>query len=122
MKTLVLSILALFILTVSNAGNNESKIETKSESNLSITPSVELNGSITDFNSSETLVGVEVQIEGTNLKTYTDFDGNFSFENIIPGNYKIVASYISYEKNTVNIDATTLDSDKNINIKMATSN
>jgi len=61
---------------------------------------------VTDKSSSEALVGVEVQIEGTNQKVYTDFDGKFTFCNLKPGEYKLVASYISYEKNVVeHIDA-----------------
>lgn len=64
-------------------------------------------GTVTDFNTGETLVGVEVELVGTNQKVYTDFDGNFAFENIVPGEYNITANYISYEKQTIenqNID------------------
>lgn len=64
-------------------------------------------GTVTDVKTGETLVGVEVELEGTDQKVYTDFDGNFSFENIIPGEYNITANYISYEKYTIenqNID------------------
>ena len=32
--------------------------------------------------------------------TYTDFDGKFTFENIKPGEYKLVTNYISYKKGT----------------------
>lgn len=122
MKKLVFSIIALCIVVISTANNNETKTETPNETSSEVISNVELTGCIIDSKSSETLVGVEVQIEGTDLKTYTNFDGNFSFENVKPGKYKIVASYISYEKNIVeNIEAK-LDSKNNIAIKMASSN
>ena len=57
-----------------------------------------VSGTIADENSGESLVGVEVKIEGTDLKTYTDFDGKFTFKNVKPGDYKLTANYISYEK------------------------
>lgn len=59
-----------------------------------------ISGVITDSVSGEQLAGVEVKIEGTDTKTYTDFDGNFSFKGMVPGEYKLVTTYISYEKTT----------------------
>ena len=67
----------------------------KKAENQPIEPS--LTGVITDAQTGETLAGVEVSIEGTNLKTYTNFDGEFSFKNIKPGDYKIATKYVSYE-------------------------
>jgi len=66
------------------------------------------------------LVGVEVKIEGTDMKTYTDFDGNFSFNNLKPGEYKVVTSYISYQKKTdvVNISS----KENNLKVKLEASN
>jgi len=67
---------------------------------------ITLSGIVVDSQTKETLAGVEVTIEGTNLKTYTDFEGNFSFDNIQPGNYKVVTKYVSYnavESRTVSI-------------------
>ena len=57
-----------------------------------------INGTVTDVNTGETLVGVEVKLEGTEKKTYTDFDGHFEFNEVLPGKYDISANYISYEK------------------------
>jgi len=62
---------------------------------------ISLSGRVLDLTSGETLTGVEVELEGTGLKTYTDLDGNFLFENIRPGTYNIVASFISYEKSLI---------------------
>jgi len=68
---------------------------------------VTVYGTVTDAKTGESLVGVEVQLEGTDMKVYTDFDGQFSFEDILPGEYDISAKYISYEKQKIekqNID------------------
>lgn len=57
-----------------------------------------LSGIVSDATTGETLVGVEVSLEGTKFKTYTNFDGEFSFAGIKPGSYKVITSYVSYEK------------------------
>jgi hypothetical protein len=63
--------------------------------------SVTLMGKVVDFTSGESLTGVEVSIEGTDFKAYTDFDGNFEFKDVKPGNYNVIASYISYNNSLV---------------------
>ena len=79
-----------------------------------------LSGSIVDEKSGESLVGVEIKIEGTDMKTYTDFDGNFAFENVKPGEYKLLTNYISYQQNSKEL---TLNSNENnIKIKLQSSN
>ncbi|WP_347838992.1 carboxypeptidase-like regulatory domain-containing protein [uncultured Draconibacterium sp.] len=62
---------------------------------------VVITGNVADEVTGELLVGVELQLEGTDKKVYTDFDGNFFFEDVVPGEYNITASYISYEKNKI---------------------
>jgi hypothetical protein len=64
------------------------------------TATVALKGNVADEISGEALVGVEIKLEGTDLKAYTDFDGNFTFDKIKQGEYKVIANYISYEKKT----------------------
>lgn len=59
---------------------------------------VALNGTVSDEATGELLVGVLIKLEGTDKKTYTDFDGNFFFDEVTQGEHKIVANYISYEK------------------------
>jgi len=79
-----------------------------------------LSGSIVDENSGEALVGVEVKIAGTDKKTYTDFDGNFEFESIKPGQYELVTTYISYEQKAQQLE---IDSkENNVKIKLQSSN
>lgn len=55
-------------------------------------------GKITDKKTGEELIGVSVQIEGTNIGTATDFEGKFQIINVTPGTYNLVISYISYQK------------------------
>ncbi len=56
-----------------------------------------ISGVIVDQNTGEALTGVEVKLNGTDTKTYTDFDGKFVFNQIKPGNYSVEAKIISYE-------------------------
>ncbi len=75
-------------------------------------------GSVKDEMSTETLVGVEVTLLGTELKTYTDFDGNFTFNNITEGSYVLRAKLVSYKEiKSKKINVKTGDK-KVINVKM----
>ncbi|KAF0239539.1 MAG: TonB-dependent [Prolixibacteraceae bacterium] len=101
MKKILIGFLSLLLTVAVTAKENEVKKESATD-----TPaSVALVGSITDANSGESLVGVEVKIEGTDLKTYTDFDGTFTFNNVKPGEYKVVTNYISYKPATEKLEA-----------------
>jgi hypothetical protein len=56
-----------------------------------------LIGNVVDGNTDESLVGVSVEIVGTGIQLYTDFDGNFELNNIEPGIYNIIVRYVSYQ-------------------------
>ncbi len=101
MKKIMIGFLSLMLTIAVTAKENESK----STSTTDNAASVILVGTISDANSGESLVGVEVKIEGTDLKTYTDFDGNFTFTNVKPGEHKVVANYISYKPVTKTLEA-----------------
>lgn len=58
-------------------------------------------GTVVDAETGETLVGVNVVIEGTMTGKSTDIDGKFSLESIEPGIYTLVASYVSYTKQRI---------------------
>ncbi len=60
-----------------------------------------IRGTVTDEGTGESLIGVNILIEGTLTGTTTDFDGNFNLYNLEPGNYTLVFCYISYAKKTV---------------------
>ena len=60
-----------------------------------------IRGTITDKNTGETLIGVNIIIEGTTTGTVTNFDGNFNLLNVPAGKVNLVFSYISYATQTV---------------------
>ena len=88
-----------------------------------------IKGRITDKKTGETLIGANVVIQGTTIGSIADIDGNFIIQNVKPGKYKLVCSFISYspmtskeitvgenESVTLNFDL----SSENIQIKGAT--
>ncbi|MCF8368368.1 MAG: carboxypeptidase-like regulatory domain-containing protein [Bacteroidales bacterium] len=117
-KAILLIIFAAFIGFVF-AGNEGTKKTEASESAPVV--AVSLSGTVMDFDSGEALTGVELTIEGTDIKTYTDFDGNFEFSELKPGNYNVIASYISYEKSLVE-NYTAEKPENKIDIKLQASN
>ena len=118
MKKILIAIVLIISVVAVNAKDKGSKADTKTTDAKGQATMV-LTGSIADETSGESLVGVEVKIEGTDLKTYTDFDGNFSFKGVKPGEYKLVTNYISYEKKAQKLN---VKSDENIKIKLQSSN
>ena len=71
---------------------------------------VSLSGQVFDGITGETLAGVKVVVEETREIAYTDFNGSFSFENLIPGTYKLSTAFISYEKSDIKVEL--LDEEK----------
>jgi CarboxypepD_reg-like domain len=95
MKKLLFLTISVFLVFAVNAKDRDKEVSDASDSENSAT--IVLIGTVADSGSGELLAGVEIQLEGTELKTYTDFDGNFTF-NVKPGEYKVIANYISYNK------------------------
>ncbi len=58
-------------------------------------------GKVIDSQTGESLIGVNVVIEGTIKGTATDIDGSFSLRNIEPGTYTLVVSYLSFATQTI---------------------
>lgn len=116
MKQLTVAIIFVLSAMLANAGVNDDK--NKASDNKS-EATVLISGSVADENSGESLVGVEVKLEGTNLKTYTDFDGKFTFENIKPGEYKLSTNYISYRKQSTTFN--TSEENRTLKIKLQAS-
>jgi hypothetical protein len=106
MKKVIFAILIAFAANAAFAEKTDSKIETKSNVTTESTI-VSLSGNVIDEISGEALVGVEVKIDGTDQKTYTDFDGHFVIDNLKAGECKLVTSYTSYNKKekTLKIDS-----------------
>lgn len=58
-------------------------------------------GTVTDAKLKEPLIGASVVIEGTTVGAIADVDGNFRIENVKPGTYNLIASYVSYNSQTL---------------------
>ena len=73
-----------------------------------------VTGNVTDKSSNETLAGVEVRVKGTNIVTYTDFDGNFYLPELPAGTYTLEFHYITYTATTVVADGSDLEPERNV--------
>ncbi len=58
-------------------------------------------GRVLDQSSGESLIGVNVFLEGTTQGTVTDADGNYVVVNVRPGAYTLVFSYVGYRTQRV---------------------
>jgi hypothetical protein len=63
-----------------------------------------IEGTVIDKTTGETLAGVEIKVEGTDICAISDLDGKFKFESMQPGQYKVAVSYISYKEYMEEID------------------
>ena len=64
----------------------------------------DIRGVIIDKSNQEPLIGATVQIAGTTIGAITDIDGNFSLTGLDDGTYTLVASYVSYKEERVQVD------------------
>lgn len=60
-----------------------------------------VSGIVKDAVSGESLSGVKVQIQGTDLVTFSDRDGNFTFTQIPAGEIKVVFQLVSFQSTEV---------------------
>jgi len=98
MKRLMFAVMVALVSTSAFAEKSDSKVESKTNSK-SEAAVLSLSGNVIDEVSGEALVGVEVKVAGSDVKTYTDFDGHFVIDNMQAGQCKLVVSYTSYNKN-----------------------
>ncbi len=61
-----------------------------------------IRGEVTDRNTGEPLIGVNILIDGTTIGTTTDLQGNFRINELEPGIYTLRFSYVGYETRFVN--------------------
>ncbi|MCW3804500.1 SusC/RagA family TonB-linked outer membrane protein [Plebeiibacterium marinum] len=74
---------------------------------------IKISGQVLDAGNDETLIGVTIQVVGTNNGTITDVNGNFTLYNIESSDAKIKFSYVGYKAVEVDIPQS-----KVINIKL----
>ena len=82
MRTLVLVITLLSITNLKANGNNGDKLK-----------SFSIVGKVVD--NTESLTGVEVMLDNKQLIVYTDFEGNFTIDNVLEGEHTLSFSLIS---------------------------
>ncbi len=58
-------------------------------------------GKVTDTDSKEELIGINVLIEGTSLGAATNIDGTYTINNIEPGIYSLIVSGVGYQKKKI---------------------
>jgi outer membrane receptor for ferrienterochelin and colicin len=56
-----------------------------------------LTGKVSDINTSEPLIGVNIMLMGTNFGTASDIEGDFFLINIPPGSYDVSVSMMGYK-------------------------
>lgn len=68
---------------------------------LAVAQTGKLRGLVTDKETGEPLIGVNITLEGTTLGAATDVNGEYVVIGIPPGVYTIRASYISYQEQAI---------------------
>ncbi len=92
MKKVIVTVLA-FVMILMTSSSAFPFTENNPEGNIQ---QASVSGKVIDKQTGESLAGVLVMIKGSDIKSYTDLEGNFSFRNIEPGTYTIAVNYISY--------------------------
>lgn len=87
MKTHILFLVVCFALSVS--------------SNLKAQSTGAISGTVVDAETGETLIGVNVIIEGTTRGTSSNLDGAYSIRGLEPDTYTLIVSYVSFQKQTI---------------------
>jgi outer membrane receptor protein involved in Fe transport len=59
-----------------------------------------IKGTITDAQTSETLVGAYVIVDGLQMGGSSDIDGNYIIENLPAGTYDVIATYVGFSSKT----------------------
>ena len=78
-----------------------------------------ISGMVTEQNSGEPLIGVNIIVVGTSLGAVTNLDGYYVILNVPPGFQELKASMIGYSQYTIQDVRVEIDRTQNINIQMA---
>ncbi len=118
--TLSFVIIAVGLFATDKA-NSSRKAKSSEKTVAAPITSLSITGKVIDFSTGEALAGVELTIEGSAKKVYTDFDGKFKIENVAPGQYNLIASFISYDKSYIE-KLSVEKSSNDLNIKLQSAN
>lgn len=107
MKTigLIIALLSLINVKAINSNNNN---EDKPKS-------FSISGKVVDNN--ENLTGVKVILDNQEINVYTDFEGNFTIDNVLEGDHVISFSLVTYENKELKINP---KNDNNLTIELET--
>ncbi len=94
-KQLSLIVVFFLLLTPAIFAGSESGSEPHAPAAASI------NGMVIDLQTGEALTGASVVVEGTNIKTFTDFEGKFVINDLKVGTYDLKVNYISYQEQKI---------------------
>ena len=72
-----------------------------------------LKGSVTDFSGKSSFEGAIITVDGTNFRTSTDREGNFSITGIEPGRYNIIVTYLGTSPILKNITISSGENEEN---------
>ena len=81
----------------------------------SVYSQTQISGSVMDSGSMEAIPGVNVIIDGTNIGTVTDFDGNFAINTSQDAPLTLIVSYVGYSAERVSITS----ANQNINVSLS---
>jgi len=102
MKKLVIALQLVLFASAVFAGNGKGPESKREPVSAGVEASaMVITGKVVDQVTGEALTGVKVTMDGSDMKVYTDFDGNFRIENVKPGEHQVTATYVSYKRNEV---------------------
>ena len=81
----------------------------------SVYSQTQISGSVMDSGSMEAIPGVNVIIDGTNIGTVTDFDGNFVINTSQDAPLTLIVSYVGYSAERVDVTSAS----QNINVMLS---
>jgi len=81
----------------------------------SVYSQTQISGSVMDSDNMEAIPGVNVIIDGTNIGTVTDFDGNFVINTSQDAPLTLVVSYVGYSAERVSVTS----ANQNINVMLS---
>lgn len=71
---------------------------------ISFAQTASIKGTVVDSTYNIILPGANILISGTSIGTASDENGNFVIQNLQPGKYKIVTSYVGYKESEVLVE------------------